>query len=110
MLLLFLGAEFNQYLYDLQGYLVIEDVLSAEEVASLNRLLDEKIARAPGDELGPSEFGVSGLRNEDAGFLEWGSQICDLLDHQRIMPVLKFVLGDGFRIDHWYGIQMRAGT
>ena len=102
--------EVQEYLFDLQGYLVIEDVLNAKEVASLNRLLDEKILNQPGDELGPSEFGVSGLGNEDAGFLEWGSGICDLLDHQRIMPVLKFVLGDGFRIDHWYGIQMRVGT
>ncbi|MEZ4661708.1 MAG: phytanoyl-CoA dioxygenase family protein [Caldilineaceae bacterium] len=26
------------------------------------------------------------------------------------MPYLKVILGDGFRLDHYYGIYMRAGT
>ena len=32
--------ELQQYLFDLQGYLVIHDVLGAAEVAVLNRLID----------------------------------------------------------------------
>ena len=32
--------EVERYLFDLQGYLVIQDVLSAAEVAELNRLFD----------------------------------------------------------------------
>src|ERR1043166_9929555 len=32
--------ELQQYLFDLQGYLVIHNVLSAAEVAELNRLID----------------------------------------------------------------------
>ena len=34
--------EVQQYLFDLQGYLVIEDVLSPEELATLNRLIDQQ--------------------------------------------------------------------
>ena len=26
------------------------------------------------------------------------------------MPILELILGDGFRLDHFYGIQMRAGA
>ena len=32
--------ELQQYLFDLQGYLVIHNVLGAAEVAELNRLID----------------------------------------------------------------------
>ena len=33
-------TEVEQYLFDLQGYLIVEDVLDAEAVAELNRLID----------------------------------------------------------------------
>ena len=39
--------ELEKYLFDLQGYLVLEDVLTAEEVAELNRLIDEVIRENP---------------------------------------------------------------
>ena len=35
-------TEVEQYLFDLQGYLIVEDVLDAEAVAELNRLLTPK--------------------------------------------------------------------
>ncbi len=49
------AKELQQYLFDLQGYLVINNVLGAVEVAELNRLIDaqrlpsprERIALAP---------------------------------------------------------------
>ena len=40
--------ELQQYLFDLQGYLVIEDVLSPEELATLNRLIDQQELPTPG--------------------------------------------------------------
>ena len=33
-------TEVERYLFDLQGYLIVEDVLDAEAVAELNRLID----------------------------------------------------------------------
>ena len=39
--------ELYQYLYDLQGFLVIEDVLSTEQVATLNTLIDEHVRAVP---------------------------------------------------------------
>src|SRR5262245_52392019 len=38
--------ELHQYLFDLQGYLVLHNVLGAAEVAELNRLIDAQ--RLPG--------------------------------------------------------------
>ena len=53
---------------------------------------------------------VSDLLSGFGGFLSWGEPFCDLLDHMRIMPLLKFILGDGFRLDHYYGIHLSEGT
>ena len=93
--------EEERYLFDLRGYLVIADMLTAQQLAGLNRLMDSQNLMPPGDDTLGARFG---------GFLEWGQIFCNLLDHARIMPYLKTILGDGFRLDHYYGIYMRAGT
>ena len=35
----------ERYLFDLQGYLVISNALNADQLAALNALVDERIAR-----------------------------------------------------------------
>ncbi len=120
--------ELQQYLFDLQGYLVIEDALSAQEVATLNRLIDEQNLPAPEESprFGSAPTLASSLvKRESAvpesmaiadkaarvgsGFLGWGKAFCDLLDHRAIMPVLRLRLGDAFRLDRLYGMNMRKG-
>ena len=41
--------EMQQYLFDLQGYLVIEDVLSKEEIAIYNELLNQQEIQTTGE-------------------------------------------------------------
>lgn len=94
-------TEVEKYLFDLRGYMVLEDVLNAEKVAELNRLVDAQNLPQPPLDSGEARFG---------GFLSWGMLFCDLLDHSAIMPRLRFILGDGFRLDHYYGIYHREGT
>ncbi len=93
----------QEYLFDLQGYLVIKDVLSPEEVAALNRHIDEQQLPTPGK---VQRFGSA---PDGSGFLQWGKPFCDLLDHPKIMPILQFRLGDCFRLDRIYGMYMREG-
>lgn len=95
--------ELLQYLLDLQGYLVIENALSSAEVATLNRLIDAQQLPPPGK---TERFGSA---PEGAGFLDWGKPFCDLLDHPVLMPILRFQLGDCFRLDRLYGMYMDAG-
>lgn len=95
--------QMQQYLFDLQGYLVIEDVLSAEEIATFNQLLDGQELPALGQ---AQRFGSA---PDGPGFLEWGKPFCDLLDHPQIMPVLRLRLGDCFRLDRIYGMYMCEG-
>lgn len=95
--------ELQQYLFDVQGYLVIENALSADEVGRLNQLMDEQALPEPGT---VQRFGSA---PDGSGFLDWGQPFCDLLDHEAIMPILRFRLGDCFRLDRIYGMYMREG-
>ena len=99
--------QLQEYLFDLNGYLVVEDVLGPEEVASLKRSVDQRLA-AEGEVLGDHmvRFGAAPA---GSGFLSWGDAFCSLLTHRRIMPILRFRLGDCFRLDRIYGICMRQG-
>ncbi len=95
--------EVQQYLFDLQGYLVIEDALSPKEIATFNKLLDAQELPVPG------KIQRFGSAPQGPGFLNWGKPFCDLLDHPEIMPILRFRLGDCFRLDRLYGMYMREG-
>ncbi len=63
--------EMQQYLFDLQGYLVVEDALSTEEVATLNELFDRQQLPSPGK---VQRFGDA---PEGSGFLQWGKPFCE---------------------------------
>lgn len=91
----------ERYLFDLRGYLVLEGVLGAAEVEALNTLIDAQHLSEPSEEVQSQRF---------AGFLLWGQQFRDLLDHPRIVPYLKELLDPAFRLDHYYGIHMRQGN
>ena len=102
-----IDRETQQYLFDLQGYLVIENALSSEEVANLSKLIDRQEFPVADSEVrfGGAAGGLAG----GSGFLEWGAPFCDLLDHPIVIPILRFILGDCFRLDRLYGIKMSAG-
>ena len=92
-------TDVEKYLFDLRGYIVIEDVLNTDQVTELNRLIDEN---HPG-------LNEDSHKKHAGGFLTWGQALVDLIDHEAIMPRLKFILGDGFRLDHYYAIYMEQG-
>ncbi|MFT5368073.1 MAG: hypothetical protein ACI8V2_003036 [Candidatus Latescibacterota bacterium] len=95
--------EMQQYLFDLQGYLVVENVLNQEELKTLNDLIDQQELPPPKEK---SRFGSA---PDGPGFLQWGKPFCDLLDHPTVMSILRFRLGDCFRLDRIYGINMENG-
>ncbi|MDP6041513.1 MAG: phytanoyl-CoA dioxygenase family protein [Candidatus Latescibacteria bacterium] len=93
-------TDIEKYLFDLRGYIIIENVLNDDELGALNGLIDEN---HPGvsEDTGKKHSG---------GFLSWGQSFVDLLDHEEIMSRLKFILGDGFRLDHYYAIYAEKGA
>ncbi|MCZ6619550.1 MAG: phytanoyl-CoA dioxygenase family protein [Gammaproteobacteria bacterium] len=114
-------TEMNRYLYDLQGYLVIENVLTSTEVAGLNAAIDAQIDPIPTDwrdtannnKLGMYKiyrFGMAGGSYPSGpGFLVWGELFCRLIDHPAVMDIMRFQLGDCFRLDRIFGMRMAKG-
>jgi ectoine hydroxylase-related dioxygenase (phytanoyl-CoA dioxygenase family) len=92
--------DYERYLFDLQGYLLVENVLSPEELAALNATLDERIAADMKPEETTRRFGR---------LLRWGEAYRNLIDHPRIAPYLEELLGKSFRLDHDYLDVIRGG-
>jgi ectoine hydroxylase-related dioxygenase (phytanoyl-CoA dioxygenase family) len=113
--------ETERYLFDLNGYLLVQRVLSREEVAAVNSVADQRGVLALLDQTNYIHTGfpeMDGNSDPAAGpvdiyndlLLSWGPELRDLVDHPRILPYLRALLGESFRLDHSYGIFMRAGA
>lgn len=114
--------ETERYLFDLNGYIVLRDVLGPEELDALNAGVDA--AGVPGL-LNEVNYIHTGFPDSDDGnsdqaagpvdlvnglLTDWGKPFRDLVDHPRILPVLEQLLGPQLRLDHSYAIFMRAGA
>lgn len=113
-------TELRNYRYELQGYIVVENALSKQQVAAINAVLDERLPPLPDDwraKLGDGaraynnyRFGMAGGSHAtNPGFLAWGQPFVDLMDHPVTMAVMRRQLGDCFRLDRIFGMRMRAG-
>lgn len=92
----------EKYLFDLQGYLVIENAIEPEALAAMNAWID---AQAEKD---PRFHGQPGNDHLD-NVLTWGPEFRALLDNPRVLPYLKEILGDTLRLDHDYAIFLQPG-
>jgi|TARA_B100000809_G_scaffold2807_1_gene3200 hypothetical protein len=111
----------EKYLFDLQGFLVVEGVLSTAQVAAANAAIDhhadgivERVGEASLSSDSPTLKGQTG-RGDMGGLLSWEKPWCDpfrdMLAHPRVTPYLNCILGQGWRLDHNAGlISMRKGA
>lgn len=101
----------SEYLFDLNGYLVIRGVFSAEEIAQANQVIDQKadlikerkgVLRNTKQGSAMSGDGETG-RLDLGGILEWGddsSFFRSVLAHPTLVPYYNLLLGKGYRMDH----------
>ncbi|MFI7080183.1 phytanoyl-CoA dioxygenase family protein [Micromonospora sp. NPDC049903] len=90
----------ERFLFDLRGFVVLREVLGPEQLGEVNRIIDGQELPPPGDTFADQIF---------SGFLSWGPAFTDLLDHERVFPIVTTLLNRP-RLDRYYGIRMRAGT
>ena len=100
--------ERERYFWDLNGFLVVENVLSAEEVAAANEAIDHyshRIDVAPEGRgaKGSERLGGTG-RPTLEGLLQLENPYCDpfrsMLAHPAVVMRLNEMSGPGFRLDH----------
>lgn len=89
----------ERFSFDLEGYLILKQVLTAAEVAALSSIAREKCTAATDSQPYNRVFGVS----------RWGRAFQALIDHPKIIPYLDQLLGPKFRLDHDYCIRMTKG-
>ena len=88
-------------LFDLQGYITVENALTTAQLAELNRILDEHIANERDGDMCTHRFG---------GLLDWGEAYRDLIDNGPVVPYLTEIVDPKFRLDHVYADIIRSGT
>ena len=89
----------QRYLFDLNGYLVLENVLDAATIKQMLADFDAHNIAPPDKESIDYRFG---------DFLTWGKTWRDLIDHPKTLPIIHEMLGPKFRLDHAYGMAMKA--
>ena len=89
----------EKFIFDLDGYLVVKNVLSCAEVDALNALADEAW---------PGECDENNMRRTSR-VSRWGPASQALLDHPNALPYMVELLGPKVRIDHDYCIFMQKG-
>lgn len=111
----------EKYFFDLNGYLVVPNVLSAEDIALANEAIDrhaDQIHERTGERslsAGSKALEGSTGRGDLGGALSWpdpyGRPFRDMLVNPKVVPYLHEMLGTGFRLDHNLGIiTMRKGA
>jgi hypothetical protein len=94
-------TEHEKYLFDLQGYLAVENTLTTAQLTELNAILDERIA---------SDCDADMLTHRFGGLLDWGPAFRDLIDNAPITPYMEIIVGEKFRLDHVYLDVIRSGS
>jgi hypothetical protein len=121
-------TKYEHYLFDLNGYLVMENMLSPELIRALNEAIDHHKDRvhirgsrealdgrseAVGGRASDALKGTHG-RGDFGGFLTWNPPWCRPFRELIALPAaLRYMIGtigDAFRLDSVDGITMTAGS
>ncbi|MBT3344147.1 MAG: hypothetical protein HN712_13465 [Gemmatimonadetes bacterium] len=89
----------ERFQFDLEGYLVVENVLDTDHLAELNSACDDP----PGGWTDDSMYRTSNVS-------EWSPAFQRLIDHPKLLHYLVELLGPQVRLDHDYCILMRKGA
>lgn len=110
----------EQYVFDVNGFIIVRDILSAQQVAALNEAIDanQDRVRLRADEqllAGESQRlrGTHG-RGDIGGILTWPQPWCqpfrDLLSHPPALQRMLVLIGNGLRYANANGISMTQGA
>ena len=101
----------QKYLFDLQGYIVLKDVVSAEIVMACNQALDHFEQMAVDDYPPPLQLGQE--RSTEnlyiSNILEGDPVFRSLIDIPEVLNVVAEVTGGPYRLNHTYAIYRWGG-
>ncbi|HCL27719.1 MAG TPA: hypothetical protein DIC52_04695 [Candidatus Latescibacteria bacterium] len=111
-------TDTEKYLFDVHGYVVIEGMLSSDEVSVANAAIDahaDQITPRPNDLARGSQSLAAGKgRGDLGGMLSWDKPHCDpfrqMIAHPNSARLLQEVCGPGFRLEGLGIITMDKGA
>ena len=80
----------EKFIVDLEGYLIIKNVLSKDEIMEMYQVIDNS--------------------DKNGSPSRWGKLFNRLIDHPKILPYLIELIGPSVRLDHDYAIFMQNGS
>ena len=103
--------EEQKYLFDLQGYLVLEGVLSSTAVDACNKELDRLEKMESDDYPAPLLLGQKKTKENlyISNILEAGPAFVPLIDLPEILDIVETVTGGPYRLNHTYTIYRWGG-
>ena len=96
----------QKYLFDLQGYLLVEDVLTGEQCETAKRKIRERMQPLAKT---PDGYDANGTWHRCAGLIEAGEPFISLIDHPRLLEVLTEIIGPKLRLESAYSFVRSKG-
>lgn len=96
----------QKYLFDLQGYLLIEDILSDDQCETAKRKIRERMQPLAKT---PNGYEANGTWNRCDGLVEAGEPFISLIDHPKLMEVLTEIIGPKLRLEIAYSFVRSKG-
>ena len=98
-------TEQEKFLFDLRGYIVVRNALTAEQIGGLSDRLEARRKNNTRHLFGSDRTVFKSAADpawSSPSLLEWGGTYTELIDLPTIAPYLETLLGFGYRLDHDY--------
>ena len=99
-------TEREKYLFDLQGYLLIEDVISDADCALAREKIKERMIPR---EKTPNGYDPKGTWFHADKLLDVGQPFIDLIDNEKIIPIMKAIIDPTLRLECAYSYTRTKG-
>ena len=99
-------TEREKYLFDLQGYVVVEDVLTEDECQMAKAKIRERMKPR---EKTPDGYDARGTWFSAHGLLESGEPFTKLIDNPKTVDVLREIIGPNLRLETAYSFVRNKG-
>jgi hypothetical protein len=96
----------QRYLFDLQGFLLVEDVLDDAQCEQAKTLIAERVNPMAKT---PDGYDARGTWFSAGGLLEAGEPFRSLIDHPKIVDVLHDIIGSTLRLESAYSFVRHRG-
>ena len=104
-------SRHEKFLFDLNGFLIVRNVFTPEEIKAANAAVDANVASmrardadALRNAKSGTPFSASGPRKDMGGMLWWPREqsavFRSVLTHPKLVPYYTALLGEGYRMDH----------